>query len=185
MNTVKKGDKFENLCFNVISATLEKEELGIISEHSKVFQKKGYYSNDRKSDIIFDLSIEVWPPKADRFTLLCIIECKDYSTKPVPVDDIEEFYAKVSQVSGLNTKGVFITSNTFQKGAYTFARSKRIMLIEVNDNITYTIVLYKANRYYQYQSESRINKDKSVRNHKIESEFQDQKLRRQIDKKII
>ena len=183
MNTVRKGDKFEKLCFNVISTSLAKEEFGIIPNHCKVFTKKGYYSFDRKSDIIFDLSIEVWPPEADRFSLLYIIECKDYSTKPVPVDDVEEFYAKVIQVSGLNVKGVFITSNTFQKGAYTFAKSKRIMLIEVNENITYNIILYKSNGYSQYQSELRLNNDKNARDRRIEVESQ--KIRRQLDKVII
>ncbi len=185
MNTVKKGDAFENLCFQMISSALERKKFGLIPEYCTVSLRKGYYSNDRQSNIIFDISIEVWPPNADRFTLLYLIECKDYSTKPVPVDDVEEFYAKVTQVSGLNTKGIFITSNTFQKGAHTFARSKGIMLIEVNENITYNIVLHKANRYFQHQYESRMKNDGSPSIARIEAEFSKQKLQRRIEKEIL
>ncbi len=184
MNTVKKGNEFENLCFNIISNALQKDELGIIPRYCRVFQKKGYYSNDRQSNIIFDLSIELWLPEANTFSLLYIIECKDYST-PVPVNDLEEFYTKVRQVSGLNIKGVFITSNTFQKGAYTFAQSGKMMLIEINENITYNIVLYKAQRYNQNLSESRMIVDGTNEIPVYNSEISRQKNIRLLDKILI
>lgn len=158
MNTVKIGDSFEGSCFEIITNSLNRDELGLLSQQCKIFQKKGYYSKDREKEIIFDLSIEVWPPKANRYSLLYLIECKDYRSKPVPVDDLEEFYAKVVQVSGVNTKAVFITSNTFQSGAYTYANSKGMMLIEVNDNFTYSIILHKTRRYNNRLLESSIRK---------------------------
>lgn len=54
-----------------------------------------------------------------------MIECKDYS-KPVPVDDVEEFSAKLSQCFGKNVKGLIISSNTLQKGALKLALSHGI-----------------------------------------------------------
>ena len=186
MNTVSIGDKFEELCYNIISNALSKNELGIIPEQCEVFRKKGYYSRDREKDIIFDLSIELWPPGSERYTLLYIIECKDYSSKSIPVDDIEEFYAKVIQVSGANVKAIFIASNSFQAGAYTYANSKGMMLIEVNEDITYNIILHKTKRYQENKIEKNL---KNITYEKFPEIFQDQlhirKIKRVIEKAIL
>lgn len=186
MDTVSIGDKFEKVCFVLISNALHKKELGLIPDQCKVFQKKGYYSKDRKKNIIFDLSIEVWPPNSENFTLLYIIECKDYSSKPIPVDDIEEFYAKVIQVSGINVKGVFITSNTFQSGAYTYANSKGMMLIEVNNNLTYNIILHKTNLFKEKKLESNFSKkDHTDLPKLLKDRLAIQKTKRAIEKIIL
>lgn len=146
MNTTEKGDLFEERGYEIIKDAINKGQLGVIETQCKVFRKKGYFSRDRESDIIFDLTIEVWPPNSERFVLLYIIECKNYGSK-IPVDDVEEFYAKIIQVSGLNVKGVFIANNKFQKGAFKYAASKGIMLIEDNRDRNYNIILHKANRF--------------------------------------
>jgi Zn-dependent peptidase ImmA (M78 family) len=146
MNTVKIGDSFEKKSYEVISKAVENGELGISESASRVFQKKGYYSRDREKDIIFDLSIEVWPTNAERYTLLYLIECKSSNSKKVPVDDIEEFYSKIIQVSGANVKGVLITDNSFQEGVVTFAKNRGIMLIEVSKTGDYKIILHRTNR---------------------------------------
>ncbi len=186
MNTVEKGDKFELLCKDIISKALSKGELSIIPEHCKIFSKNGYYSRDRGKDIIFDLSIEVKSPGASKNTFLYLIECKDYSSKPVPVDDLEEFSAKVNQISGVQTKGVFITSNTFQSGAYNFANSKGIILIEVNENLTYNIVLHKTLSYSEKLIESEYN-NTYFNNlpEDINRQIQNKKITRIIDKSIL
>ena len=87
MNTVKIGDKFEDKSYDLIQKAIENDELGISKTSAVVFRQKGYYSNDREKDIIFDLAIEIWPKNAKRFTLLYLIECKS-SPKGhnVPVD---------------------------------------------------------------------------------------------------
>lgn len=146
MNTVKIGNDFELKSYDVISKAIENGELGITSSSAKVFKKKGYYSKDREKDIIFDLSIEIWPNKAERFTLLYLIECKSSNSKNVPVDDVEEFYSKIIQVAGVNVKGVMITNNSFQEGGITFARNKGMMLIEVNEDGDHEIKLYKTDK---------------------------------------
>ncbi len=97
MNTVEKGDLFENLSYNIINDNLSQGKLGLIPAYCRVFQKKGYYSASRLSDIIFDISIEVWLPGADTYSLLYLIECKNYSTN-VPVNKIEDFHSKIQQV---------------------------------------------------------------------------------------
>ena len=147
MNTVKIGDKFEDKSYDLIQKAIENDELGISKTSAVVFRQKGYYSNDREKDIIFDLAIEIWPKNAKRFTLLYLIECKS-SPKGhnVPVDDVEEFHTKFNQISGGAVKGVMITDNKFQKGGLTFAKNKRIMLIEVDKKNTHSIILHKTEK---------------------------------------
>jgi len=147
MNTVKIGDKFEDKSYDLIEKAINNNELGISKSSTKVFRKKGYYSNDREKEIIFDLAIEVWPEGAERYTLLYLVECKS-SVKghSVPVDDVEEFFTKYNQVSGGGVKGVMITDNHFQYGGSTFAKNKRIMLIEVDKENNHKIILHKTER---------------------------------------
>ena len=143
MNTVKIGDIFEDKSYDLIKKAIENNEFGISKDSAKVFKKKGYYSRDREKDIIFDLSIEIWPNNAERYSLLFLIECKSSLSKKVPVDDVEEFYTKINQVAGVNVKGVMISDNSFQSGGLTFAKNQGMMLIEVDSNNTHSIILHR------------------------------------------
>lgn len=154
--TKEKGDYFENISFDLIKQKVENSELGIIPSQSAVFQQKGYYSRDREDNIIFDISIEVLPPGAETYFFLFLIECKNYS-KNVPVDDLEEFYSKVRQVSGLNVRAMFISNKGFSRGAYKYARSKNISLVEVNSNLTFNIILHKSNVIQKQESENKYS----------------------------
>lgn len=141
MNTVKIGNDFENKSYKIIENALNNKDLGLIPENCKVYRKKGYYSSRRKKDIIFDLSIEVTPAKADKPTLLYLIECKKYSST-IPVDDVALFAKYISEIHDYAIKGVFITNNKLQSGAIEEITSHGIMLIEVDDE-NYNIIHYK------------------------------------------
>ncbi|WP_156001227.1 restriction endonuclease [Thioalkalivibrio sp. ALgr3] len=130
MNTVAKGDAFEDEVFQALKRELEEGRLGLAPASARMFQKKGYYSKDREKEIVVDISIEVWRPGAENFSLLWVCECKDYES-PIPVDDIEEFKAKLDQIAGKNVKGVVVTKRAFQSGALTFARNQGIGLVRI------------------------------------------------------
>jgi len=130
MKTVEQGDRFEEKVFRAIEAELKGDRLGLSPSSAKIFHKKAYHSKDRGSDIIVDVSIEIWLPAATNYSQLWICECKDYG-RPVPVDDIEEFKAKLGQIAGKNVKGVLATSNSLQSGALSYARSKGIGVVRV------------------------------------------------------
>ena len=49
----------------------------------------------------------------------------------VPVDDVEEFHAKIQQIGEDNTKGTFVTSGALQRGALAYAKSKGIGVIRL------------------------------------------------------
>ena len=127
-NTIKKGDAFEERIFKILESEIENDRYFIKKSWCKIFRKKGYYSHDRKSNIIFDVSIEVTRPGEEQYSLLVLVECKDYKGS-VPVNDVEEFYSKILQVTGVNAKGIFACTSSFQEGARNFAKSKGFALI--------------------------------------------------------
>ena len=130
MNTTAKGDRYEDRVFTILQKLLQDDALFVPGKRSTIFRKKGYYSKDRDAEIIFDISIETCLPGETNYSLLTLIECKDYKTS-VPVNDVEEFAGKVSQVGQHNTKAVIIANSNFQKSALAFARSQRLALVRV------------------------------------------------------
>jgi Zn-dependent peptidase ImmA (M78 family) len=128
MNTTKKGDKFEKEILNLLKREIAQGNFFAPPERCEVFAKKGYYSRDRKKDIIFDISVEISLPNQETYSILVLIECKNYN-HPIPVDDVEEFHSKIQQVSGANVKGIFASSNSFQESAINFSQSKGIGLL--------------------------------------------------------
>lgn len=121
----QKGDEFEIRVFELINDLLQNNEWFVPGKVSKIFWKKAYYSEKRKSNITFDITIETFIPGAERYSLLTIIECKNLNHK-VSVDDVEEFNSKISQIGEHNTKGIMIAANTFQEGAYQYGKSQGV-----------------------------------------------------------
>ncbi len=145
MNTSAKGNLFEKRVFELFQELLANDKLYLSSKRSQVFLKKPYYSRDRQKDIVFDISIETFVENAECPSLLTIIECKNYN-KSVPVDDIEEFDSKLRQVGEHNIKGIFATNSNFQESAYSFAKSKNIGLIRIDENKDYNWFNYRKDK---------------------------------------
>jgi Restriction endonuclease len=124
---MSKGKDYEIEVASLVQKMVDEGELGIMPELAKIKRKPSYYSRDRQKDIIFDVSIEVSRKNAPEPYWIWIWECKNYSHK-VPVDDIEEFHAKINQVGADRTKGAMITPIGFDSGALEFATSKGIGL---------------------------------------------------------
>ncbi|MAT40237.1 MAG: hypothetical protein CL946_11605 [Ectothiorhodospiraceae bacterium] len=145
MNTVAKGDLFEDTIYKYLKEEIESGQFFTDKDKSRIFPKKAYYSHARQKDIIFDIAIEVYRPGQSGFSFLILIECKDYSS-PVKVDDVEEFHSKVQQVAGVNVKGIFASTNSFQSGALTFAKSQGIALLRYynRDELKWEVPRYLA-----------------------------------------
>ncbi len=124
---MSKGAAYEQDVLNTLQGELSRGNLGIDPNLAHVRHKPNYFSRDRDKDIIFDLSIEVFRKAAAEPYWIWIWECKNYS-HTVPVDDVEEFHAKLSQVGADRTKGSMITLVGFDPGGVEFARSKGIGL---------------------------------------------------------
>lgn len=132
-SSYSRGDTFESKTYDLLKILLANDDFYVSGKRSQIFKKKGYYSEKRKSDIIFDIAIETYLPNSSTYSILTLIECKNYQS-PVPVNDLEEFDSKIRQISEHNTKGILITNKSFQSGAHNFAVSNGIGLGRVNDN---------------------------------------------------
>jgi hypothetical protein len=130
MNTTSKGDAFERRVYDYFRTQIEDEQFHVRSSCCKVFHKKGYYSRDRDSEIEFDVSIEIYLPGATEYSEVWLIECKNYSHS-VPVNDVEEFFAKVQQVSPTSAKPVMASNAAFQSGALNFAKAKKMGVLRL------------------------------------------------------
>jgi Zn-dependent peptidase ImmA (M78 family) len=132
MNTTEKGNYLEGKVFELIGEEISNDRFFVKKDNCRLYLKQGYYSKDREKDIIFDISIEVFLPGQNSYSLLILIECKNYNHS-VPVSDIEEFYAKIQQVAGANGKGIVTSTNSFQERAFKFSESKGIGLLRYYD----------------------------------------------------
>jgi Zn-dependent peptidase ImmA (M78 family) len=131
-SSVSKGDFLEEKVFDTFRREIEEDRFLVRMEQCKIHRKKGYYSKDRQSEIIFDVSIEAYYPDATEYSLVFLIECKNYENS-VEVGEIEQFNAKVEQVAAANAKAIFVTTSSFQSGARKYAKSKGIGLIRYVD----------------------------------------------------
>jgi predicted helicase len=127
-STTRKGDALEGDIHRLFQAEIEADRFWARKESCKVFRRKGYFSKDRGSEIVFDVSIELYLPGEREYSSLVLIECKNYGHS-VPVDDAEEFFTKVQQVGAANAKAVIVSTASFQSGARNFARSKGMGLV--------------------------------------------------------
>jgi hypothetical protein len=130
MSTVTRGNSFEDRVFTAIKSELTGDKLCVSPNAASIYRKKPYFSRDREAEIITDISIEVFLPNRKKPSLIWIFECKDYSGS-IPVDDVEEFHAKIQQISEDNTKGTLVVTGALQHSALTYARSKGIGIIRL------------------------------------------------------
>lgn len=144
-SSTQKGDSFEKSVYDVFKLLLENDEFYVPGKRSKIFRKKKYYSEARKSDIKFDVTIETYLNNSDKYSLLTIIECKNLN-RPVSVDDVEEFDSKISQIGEHNTKGILVTCNSFQQTAFTLAVSKGLALARVIGDNNFEWISYRLQR---------------------------------------
>lgn len=142
MSTTESGEEFEAKLVDLLQAELEADRFFAKKECCRLFRKKGYYSKDRQKEIVFDISVEICLPDAPTFSVLVLVECKNYG-HAVPVDDAEEFFAKLQQVSGANIKGIIAASSAFQSGTFTFSKSKGIGLLRYFSETSFKWCLHR------------------------------------------
>ena len=143
MSSTSRGVDLEKRVFSFLEAEIKANRFFARPECCNIFHRKPYYSRDRQTNIVFDVAIEITLPGADIPSILCLVECKYYE-HPVPVDDVEEFFAKVQQVAAAKAKAIVVTSNSFQRGALEFARSKGIGLLRVFPTSEFNWVLHRS-----------------------------------------
>ena len=127
------GRRFEDEVYAVVERLVSSRQFLLSEPYVKIRRRAKYYSRDREAPIECDIAVEKYlrDPDAESWlhpALIVVIECKDYRG-PVPVDDVEEFHAKLQQIGADNTKGILIAhEGAFQKSALRYAQSKGIGL---------------------------------------------------------
>src|SRR5262245_5132829 len=143
MDTTRKGDSLETKIYDLLRSEIAAGRFWAKKQCCKLFRKKGYHSKDRGGDIVFDVAIEIYAPGAREYSLLVLVECKNYANA-VPVDDAEEFFSKVQQVSGANVKAVLASTASFQSSARSFAKSKGMGLLRYFDKSNFKWELLRS-----------------------------------------
>jgi len=133
MNTTKKGDKLEDKVYDLLKELLDNDEYYLNRKQSQIFKKKEYYSENRKSDIELDVTIESYLPNAEKYSTLHVFECKNLNKNVTP-DDIEEFDSKLNQIGKHNTKGIMVSIKGFSKSTYNLAKSWGIGLLRIKNS---------------------------------------------------
>lgn len=131
--SVQKGDSFEKKAYDLLKEMLENNELFVSGKKSKIIRGKAYPSKDTPNNVVIDISIETYLENATNYSILTVIECKNLNRK-VAIDDIRELNSKLNEIGEHNTKGILISNNLFQEGAYNYAVSKKIGLIQLTSN---------------------------------------------------
>ncbi len=127
---MEKGKSLELQIKEFLEWELKQGRLGISPDTAKIYHRKSYYSRERSSNIITDVSLELTRPGAEDPFFIWVWECKDYNHS-VPVDDIEEFHSKLEQIGLHKTKGTVVCRNGFQRAAIKFAKSKAVSLARI------------------------------------------------------
>ncbi len=164
------GASFEEQVYKQICEIVNNNEFMVSNPNVIIKRKPRYYSKDRDAEIEFDVSVEKYLGNPDenknmRPSIIVVIECKDYSNS-IPVDDVEEFHAKLQQIGADNTKGMMITrKGCFQKGTLNYANAKGIALARIIPPNQIIYVMYDCIRVdsYKMTEEERIAYEKEER----------------------
>lgn len=127
---MRPGQSFEIEVKEELDREIKAGNYGTSKELIKTFLHKEYYSKDRDKPIDMDVSIEFFRQGADEPYIIWVWECKDY-TGQVPIDDVEEFHAKLEQVGVHKFKGTVACRKGFQKSVLNYARSYGIGLARI------------------------------------------------------
>lgn len=144
MNTVKKGNILEENAINIIKKYIEDGYFGP-KDYLSLHSKKKYSSQRRNGEIEFDLSIEFKLPNMNKPSLTYFIECKNYMGR-LPVEKVKKFKADIDEVSGINVKGILISSSELQTGAYDYAEAYGIMVLVGQSIEKHKIILPRKNK---------------------------------------
>ncbi|NDV84196.1 ImmA/IrrE family metallo-endopeptidase [Bacteroides sp. 51] len=170
LSTKQKGDKLEEEVYSLLQGLLASDDYLANSKFCQIFKQKAYYSKDRDSNIIVDVSIEVTYPDANHYSVLHVYECKNYKGK-VSIDNIEEFASKLSQIAGYNVKGTMITTSAYSQQGLTYARSKGIALARISSDSSLVYDIHRKNSFGNSNSQMDFIVDALCRNQALNIPF--------------
>jgi hypothetical protein len=141
----RKGDEFADRVFKNVQMIASQGGISTSSSNCRVYREMAYYSQQREDNIRIDVSVEIWPPAGDRWSLLIAFECKDHNHR-VDVNEIERFARQLSQIAPHSCKGIMVAVGNYTKTAINFARNNGIALVRLlpDDQVEYLMYHQEA-----------------------------------------
>ena len=136
MNTTEMGNRLEDKLYEYLLEQKNHDKLVYDvypATHCTVLKKQKYYCTDRKADVEFDVVVEVRRTGGEEPHSYLIFECKNHKN-PVREKEVRNFSSQIDTCFGHNVKGIFITTNKLQSGAYKFAESKALGIAKFDEN---------------------------------------------------
>lgn len=119
---VKEDAAFEVEVREAVAGQLPK--LGVTADC--VFQGKTYPAKNHGADVSVDLAIEVGIAGQATRPLLWIWECKHHLARPIDVEEVKLFHAKLQEIAGDNVRGTIVSRGPFTKDALQYAQANSI-----------------------------------------------------------
>ncbi len=136
MTTTEKGNDLEDKFYQYLVNQKEAKELVYGTyppELCKIYKKKKYYCEERKSDVQFDVVVELFREGGKEPHIRVVFECKNYSDN-IPETEVTDFSDKLSRIFKHGSKGVLVVNTSLQSGAEALVKSRKIGLVKYNDN---------------------------------------------------
>lgn len=129
-----KWECFEDEIFEKVKNLVNSYSLSINPKFTKIYRKKSYYSELRKSEIEFEIALECFDKGATEPSVIWLWECKDKSKseRMVEAGDVEQLHSKIMQLGMSRVRGSMITTHGYQTGAEQLAISVGISLFVVS-----------------------------------------------------
>ena len=136
MNTTEIGNRLEDKLYEYLLEQKNHDKL-VYDVHPAsnctVLKKQKYYCKDRKADVEFDVVVEVRRTGGEEPHSYLIFECKNHKNS-VQEKEVRHFSSQIDSCFGHNAKGVFVTTNKLQSGAFNFAKSKALGIAKFDEN---------------------------------------------------
>lgn len=132
VNTTKIGDELEAAFHHYLLDQQKRGEFvyGTYSpELCRIYRKKGYFSAERGSDVVFDVVIELFRFGATAPHSYIVFECKNHKTN---ISDlrVREFSDKLSDLFRHSAKGILVITSKLQSGAESIATKRGMGIVK-------------------------------------------------------
>lgn len=124
----EKGDALELAVFEEVVRALNAGEFGLSPEACRVYRQKSYFSHQRQTSVLLDVTVELFSPGSDEMSMLWVFECKNRE-RPVQFSDVDALTGSLRGIAQHKTKVIMVSSGGFTKPVIEAARREGVSLV--------------------------------------------------------
>ncbi|WP_183073491.1 restriction endonuclease [Roseinatronobacter ekhonensis] len=136
MSTTEKGNRLEDRLLKYLLDQTGHDELvyGLYpAGQCRVLKQAKYYCRDREADVEFDIVVEIRRQGASDPHLYLVFECKNHK-RSIEDKNIRNFSDQLISVFGHAAKGIIVTTNKLQSGAYSVANKRKLGIVKFDSD---------------------------------------------------